>query len=143
MSISESLPLSSTSCKSASSSCKSLAKVNMFPTLSKTLSFKYDYLYEVDVIPPENKISSTYLPLLNPHSTFVKKSCNPWMQIRSLVQQKPKESRNMLLHQNLISNLFLQIKKNSSPLCRCQRIFPDSGKAWVLPISILVLLELH
>ena len=81
MSVSESLP-------SSSCSRKPLAKVNMSPTLSKTLSSKYDYLYEVDVLPPENKISSTYLPLINPYSAFVTKSCNPWLQIRSLVQPK-------------------------------------------------------
>ncbi|KAM3356627.1 hypothetical protein P3S68_023341 [Capsicum galapagoense] len=78
MSVSESLPSSS----SVSRPCKSLGKINMSPTLSKTLSCKYEYLYE-DVLPPENKISSTYLPLL-------KKACNPWMQIHSLVQQNPK-----------------------------------------------------
>ncbi|KAK6786292.1 hypothetical protein RDI58_014817 [Solanum bulbocastanum] len=95
MSILESLSSSSISYKfasfsSMSNSCKSLAKVNMSPTLSKILSCKYNYLYEVDVLPPENKISSTYLPLLNPYSSFVKESCNPWMQIRSLVQQNRK-----------------------------------------------------
>ncbi|KAK4723986.1 hypothetical protein R3W88_026765 [Solanum pinnatisectum] len=106
MSISEFLPLSSTSSKSASfsstsSSCRSLVKVNMSPTLSKTLSCKYDYLYEVDVLPLENKISSTYLPLLNPYSTFVKESCNPRMQIRSLVQQKPKRVKEYVVASKL------------------------------------------
>ena len=84
--MSESLP-------SASNPCKSLAKINMSPTLYKTLSCKYDYLYEVDILRDENKVSPTDLPLINPYSAFAKKTCSPWSQIRSLVQPKPKETK--------------------------------------------------
>lgn len=47
------------------------------------------------------------------------------------------------MNQNFISTLLLQIHKNRSSLFRCQRIFPDSWKSLVLPISIFVMLELH
>lgn len=73
-----------------SSLCKSLANLYMSPTLSKTLSFKYDYLYDFNVLSQEQNISCIYLPLLNPYSTFIKQTCNPWMQINSLVIKKLK-----------------------------------------------------
>nr|QJS95220.1 polyprotein [Petunia vein clearing virus] len=60
------------------------------PKLSKALSNKYDYLYEVDILKENQKISDTYLPLLNPYSAFAKRSVTPWSQIRSLVQSKPR-----------------------------------------------------
>uniref|UniRef100_M1DSP2 Reverse transcriptase n=1 Tax=Solanum tuberosum TaxID=4113 RepID=M1DSP2_SOLTU len=134
MSISESLPSSSTSCKSASSSfasssCKSLAKVNMSLTLSKTLSCKYDYLYEVDVLHLENKISSTYLPLLNPYSAFVKKSYNPWMQIRSLVQQKPKGVREYVVVLKLYQHPILANQEEQFITLQMPEDFPRQWKS--------------
>lgn len=48
------------------------------------LSCKIDYTYEVEVLPLEQPMYTTYWQ--NPYSTVAEKICNPWMKILSMVK---------------------------------------------------------
>ncbi|KAK4737240.1 hypothetical protein R3W88_000937 [Solanum pinnatisectum] len=84
----------------------------------------------LNVLPPETKISSTYLPLLNPYSAFEKKSCNPWMQIHSLVQQKPKGVNEYVVVSKLDQHPILANQEEQFITLQMRRIFPGNGKSW-------------
>ncbi|KAG5570450.1 hypothetical protein H5410_060216 [Solanum commersonii] len=115
----------SESFSSSSNPCKSVTKIQMFPTLGKTLSCKSDYLYEVDVIPNDNLTSSTNLPLLNLYS---EKAFFPWLKIRSLYQQKPRGVREYIAASKLDQHPILATHEEQFITLQISEDFPKQWK---------------
>ena len=64
------------------------------PSIRKSSASKLDYLYELSYVPDNNKISSEYLPLINPYHTFTKTPHSLVRSIKTLIKpslKAPKE----------------------------------------------------
>ena len=84
-----------TNSESSSSSIASVPlplSLSRTPSLRKTSASKLDFLYEVNFISDENKITSEELPLINPYQAFAKPTNSVTHSIRSLIKRP---SRNV------------------------------------------------
>jgi hypothetical protein len=57
------------------------------PSIRQSTSTKLDYLYEVSLLDDTQKISETYLSLVNPYHAFAKKSPSVIRNIKTLIKQ--------------------------------------------------------
>ncbi|PON71893.1 Viral movement protein [Parasponia andersonii] len=63
------------------------------PSLRKSSASKLEYLYELNYVSEESKITSENLPLINPYHAFTKPSSSFTQSIKSLIKPTPRSTK--------------------------------------------------